>query len=169
MTQTEAGDDARLPGGAMNDASPVDRGDGAWVWTTDGAPMDEGGAPRIDHAECRWHEGDRAGRGRGWYVLAALGDGAGRVRIGPYPSAFGVADAVRDLFPASRDGRIDIDYLEERVGTMIDLAGDERIMAAAEALATGGLDMAGGASPAELLAAVRSACADRDEWERRNK
>lgn len=169
MNQAEAGDDAGLPGGAMNDPSPVDRGDGAWLWTTGGAPMNDGEPPRIDRAECEWHEeGEEHGR-RGWYVLAELGDSDVRVRVGPYPNAFGVADALRDLFPASREGRADIDYLEERVGEVVDLAGDERIVRAAEALAGGGLGMRRGASPAELIAAVRSACADRDEWERRKR
>ena len=169
MDRAEAADDARLPGGALHDPAPLDRGDGAWLWTTGGAPMSGTEPLRIDGAGCEWYEGGPTRISRGWYVLARLpGDGA-QVRVGPYATAFGLADALRDLFPASQGGRDDVEYLEGRVAELIDLAGDERIVEAAQLLATGGRSSLGGGNPAGLIAGVRAACADRDAWERRGE
>ena len=169
MEQTEAADDGRLPGGAMHDPSPLDRGDGAWLWTTGGAPLNDSEPLRIDGASCEWHESGPTRAGRGWYVLAMLPGEGGRVRIGPYPTTFGLADALRDLFPARLGGRDDVDYLESRVSRLVELASDDRIVEAAGMLSAPEHAGIGAMNPAELIAAVREACADREAWEKRRQ
>ena len=153
----------------MHDPAPLDRGDGAWLWTTGGAPVNESEPLRIDGATCHWHEGGPARRGRGWYLLAMLPGEGNNVRIGPYPTVFGLADALRDLFPASLGGRDDVDYLERRVSEIVETATDERIVEAAGMLNAPEQAGMGAMNPAELIAAVREACADREAWEKRQR
>ena len=160
--------DEGLPGGPLQDPSPIDRGDGSWLWTQDGQTPPRGKGHEIDQCRCIWHEPPQRPQERGWYMLIEERSGATTMRVGPFERTFGLADALRDIFPADNGRPTEADYLESRLTKMVEHAADERIVEAARALAgTAEPGHAWLANPGELIDAVEQACNDRREWRRR--
>ena len=164
----EPWNDGRLPGGRLRDPSPIDRGDGSWLWTAEGGAAPGGAGHEIDQCQCVWHEDPKRPQERGWYMLLENRSSITSMRVGPFARTFGLADALRDIFPAENGRPSEGEYLENRLTKIIDQAADERIVERARALAeTVDMGLAGLTNPGELIEAVEDACNDRREWRQR--